>query len=88
MKVVWLCLVNSTYFSDSLTHIECVFDSYNKALNWKNTYEAEVEKNFGLTLPRIKNGTDAELDKYLQVQTELEKSKKFLSCEIKEFSVR
>ncbi len=87
MRVVFVCIVNSTYFSDYLSHVDCVFDSFDKAEAWKKDYEGRVKKNYGMVLPRIKNGSDAELDRYLDVQTELEKAKKFLGCEIKEYKV-
>lgn len=88
MTTVWIVVINSTYFEDSLSHTAAVFSSYSKAIMYKQEYEKQVRENYGMVLPRIKTGTDTELDKYLEVQHEIEKAKKFLSCDIQEWMVQ
>ncbi len=80
---VFICSVNSLYYDDKLCHVEKVFATEELALEWKVAYETGVMENFGLTLPKITEGTDKELDEFNKIS----KSKKFISCEIKPFPV-
>lgn len=84
---VYVCIVNSTYFEDTLSHIEAVKLDKADAFKWRTDYENRVIENKGLVPPDFNINNESEVDHFLDVTGELLKAKKFLSCDIKEFKV-
>lgn len=87
MATVFICLVNSAYYEDSLSHVDSVYDSKGKAQDWKEWYEGEMRKNGGFIVSPPKNGEDSELDRYIEDKKTVEIATKFISAEIREFKV-
>lgn len=84
---VFVCIVNSAFYDDTLSHVECVHDRFDKAYQWKLKYEADVRRNSGIVVKPPSNGEDKELDRFLSDKHKSEFALKFISTEIKEFNV-
>lgn len=87
MATAFVAIVKSKYWGDYLLHIRHVFDSYEKAAKWKEDYEAEVRKSYGLVLHPPKSGTEEALDAYLVKKKKVEVASKFICCEILEMEI-
>ena len=83
MATIFIGLIFSDYWDDVLCHVdEDCYLSWSSAEQRKREYEELVEKNYGMVLPKLKYGTDDELDKYNDLAKEMEKAKKFLEYRI------
>jgi hypothetical protein len=87
MATAFVAIVKSKYWGDYLLHIRHVFDTYEKASQWKQDYENEVRKSYGLIVHPPKSGEEEVLDAYLEKKKKVEIASKFICCEIHEFEI-
>lgn len=84
---VYVCIINSEYYDDKLSHIDRIYENRDQAEAFKTNYEQEMRDNSKKKVVPVLSGDDEDLDRYNVEKAEVDKARKFISVEIQPFVV-